>query len=317
MALKYEKPDRDLLDELQQVSVAGQKLLEELGKANRLPEDFPHLALSDMVEGLAGLKNGTAEGCRAPLENAHKELRAIRFDHFISEQTAGLLGDLPDKLRREEPIDTALQRFKGAIESALECYSRQAQENIDDSLPLAAKADNPQTASTEAAIASSAKADEAIKHDIDMAEELVSPDSNAGGNFVAVLHDALNLNRYGRGLLQLPELSREWLKPVVDQTKKYKSIIHATGRAVTWTAGRIRRIAEFYDKFKKNPGASTIEAMENIGRAMQKYGLKEPPPVDPEVQKAAEEQAERLLRKNLPVPDEIAVLVANRVGRFW
>jgi len=179
MALKYEIPNAALLDELEQVAASGDNLLHELSKVNRLPEDFPTQALIDMVEGLAGLKNGTAEGCRAPLENAHRELRAIRFDHFISAQKAETLGDLPDKLRREEPVDAALQRFKGAIESALECYSRQAREDIDDSLPQEAKQDNPQTASTKAAIEDSRQADAAILGDIEVAHEQVNEESTS------------------------------------------------------------------------------------------------------------------------------------------
>ena len=274
-----------------------------------------------MLSGLNGLKNGTAEGCRAPLENAHKELRAIRFDHFISPQNVTAHeeqhGKLPDKLRRDETIDNALQRFKASIESALECYSRQAHEEIDDDLPSAPKQENPQTSKVADFVAESEKANAAINASILDAQAVVNREMAEGDRYLLTLHDALNLNSYSRGIYQLPKLDKDWLKPLQQQLLALPDRLQNSAKALTQKAGAmIESTADFVmpsaqtiDEFKANPAQSVVRAVKNVGVAMQNIAPAVPPHVDPEIQKAAEEEAARLLKKNEAVPEEVAVNV--------
>ena len=98
MALGYEPPNDALLGELESVSEDARALLDFLKRQNTLPTTFPTEPLIAIGQFLADLPNGSAEGCRRPLEYARVRLPNIRREHFLKEDAAATLLD-----EEEEP----------------------------------------------------------------------------------------------------------------------------------------------------------------------------------------------------------------------
>jgi hypothetical protein len=72
--------------ELHEVASDAVVLADELAKANRLPSDFPAAQLLELLTELQKLPDGTAEGCRQPLEYARTRLPAIRRRFIQTEE---------------------------------------------------------------------------------------------------------------------------------------------------------------------------------------------------------------------------------------
>ena len=87
-ALHHSKPPESLLRELNEVATDAAGLADELRRAQNLPADFPAAELLEVMVQLQALPNGTAEGCRQPLEYARARLPAIRR-RFIKTEAWG------------------------------------------------------------------------------------------------------------------------------------------------------------------------------------------------------------------------------------
>lgn len=126
MALEYAKPDPELSRELAAVYDAAELLLGHVRSANNIPDDFPSDVLADIAQTLCDLEQGTAEGCRVPLEYARHRLPAIRSEHIVAvpeEDGAAAEGSNP-VLVRGELLDRHLVYLIAAVSTALEAYTR-------------------------------------------------------------------------------------------------------------------------------------------------------------------------------------------------
>ena len=88
--LEYDTPPLPLMVELRAVAAAALALAGELEKANNLPEDFPRDQMKDLLKGLKALPQGTAEGCREPLEYTRLQLPKTRRAFFQTEEQSRL-----------------------------------------------------------------------------------------------------------------------------------------------------------------------------------------------------------------------------------
>lgn len=109
MPLLYSKAEQELQQELEAVARDAGALLEHLRTSNQpLPPDFPAEQLQDIASTLTTLPDGTAEGCREPLEYARNRLPAIRREHMHLKETqprAGKNIDLPPDVERGQTLN--------------------------------------------------------------------------------------------------------------------------------------------------------------------------------------------------------------------
>lgn len=139
---------------------------------------------------------------------------------------------------------------------------------------------------------------------------MVGLETESGQHFLARLYDGLNLNRYGRGVLALPELTKKWFAALKTAINTLPDKIQQAGEILKKAADNLEPAAKTIDDFWNEPGKASIRALRNIGRAMQAFGKPgAPPEIDPEIQKKAERKATALLKVNQPVPDDIAINV--------
>jgi hypothetical protein len=84
--LTYTTPPPSLMIELHEVAVDAGALASEIARANQLPSNFPTEQLQELLMQLQLLPDGTAEGCRHPLEYARSRLPAIRRTFIQTEE---------------------------------------------------------------------------------------------------------------------------------------------------------------------------------------------------------------------------------------
>ena len=111
MALRHVPPDEALNRELLEVSRNSDALLQFLRAPNAIPETFPSSQLVEISQSLRDLPQGTAEGCRTPLEYARVRLPAIRREHILSDDQVPSLALPPSEVADAVVEGVREQRF--------------------------------------------------------------------------------------------------------------------------------------------------------------------------------------------------------------
>ena len=248
-------PDEALERELRQVAAAAGALATTLKQVNNaLPEGFPKDSVLDLCQALAGLPDGTAEGCRTDLEFARGFLPKIRRGFFADADDDRVADDdTPPPLEREGALDQRLSSLFSAVGTALDEYRFQAQEQAADLVeaeqPLAADPATRAALSDRAGILAQDAA--GIGDWLDT--EGVSATA-AGDALRRRVKDSENLSRATRAQLEAPTVDRVWLDR-----------LQQAGR---WTATGIQRLAEATKtalEFNR-PLFQAFEAFRNVDR---------------------------------------------------
>src|SRR5690242_15169397 len=118
MTLEYSQPPIELAEELDAVSTAANELNSALATLNfELPPDFQVDQLKAILDSLAALPSGTAEGCHITLEYARVRLAFIRRTFFAKPTSHDQPG-----LERGGSIDQKLTTAIVAAVTALDAY---------------------------------------------------------------------------------------------------------------------------------------------------------------------------------------------------
>ncbi len=180
MALGHVPPDETLNRELLDVARDSDALSAYLRAPNAIPDTFPGSQLVAICQSLGGLPDGTAEGCRVPLEYARVRLPAIRREHILSEDHVGPLAD-PDAappLLRGMGLDRLLKDLIAAVTTALDEYRRQATAPFDDTVGPEPIVDTPDDATIRAALAQSESLETELRNAGDEIRAATVPDSS-------------------------------------------------------------------------------------------------------------------------------------------
>ena len=227
MPLLHSSPTPILATELDEVASNAQELIEVLrhGLNVPLPVEFPRDQLIDICIALVQLPDGTAEGCRAPLEYARRRLPSIRSVHIAADRVQS--GEDAPLLVRGARVDQKLATLISSVSTALDAYGRlAADETGADFKPEAG------------IMASKATVDEVVTNarDLDAGlgiaqntiREVAQPGSTPADNLQRQLQDARGLTQLTSAEVRMPRVVPGWLRSTVDSLKGYPDLIRRT-----------------------------------------------------------------------------------------
>ena len=322
MALRHGPPNEALNRELRDVSRDSDALSEFLRAPNAIPDSFPSSQLVAICQSLGGLPQGTAEGCRVPLEYARVRLPAIRREHILSEDRIPPLAD-PDAvppLVRGMGLDRLLKDLIAAVTTALDEYRRQATEPFDDTVGPEPVVDTPDDANLRAALAQSQSVETELRNAGDEIRATTVPDSSRADRLLRTMKDAEGLNRLARAELGMKSVVLRWYRAAVDALQDYPALIRRFGEAVILGVDVAQPFAKRWNDLWSHLSDFILDELREIGetfvelaRSLEKRGartLAEPrdEEIDPR-QIKAEHKARELILSGKPVPPAVAALV--------
>ncbi len=231
MALKYKKPNAELLRELDSVSQDALNVISAVTELNFLPDDFPAAALVDICETLSDLPNGTAEGCRVPLEYARGRIPAIRRKHFLVEDVALLESDDPSLLRGMS-LDRRLSELIASIATALDEYRFQASEQRDDAIASLTAIDVTNEPKIDQVTLEADKVEQAMRSASADLNEMAVNDSSNADLLSRSLKDAEGLARVSKAEVGFDAVVVRWYESIASAAKKMPKVIMTAAKAV-------------------------------------------------------------------------------------
>jgi len=259
--------------------------------------------------------NGDAEGSREQMLTGHRQLSNIsqEFIRLIRDEDNQQEPVLDRKSDYGSKIDGLIQKLFNAIRE----YEKQAGEEIFDAFKPDAHInipdDDPQALDVQNA---STDLDAALDESSAQADRILKPDSENADRLKRQLVSAKGTNLLIGISVHLKTEAGEWYTRLVNSLRDYEA--HLTNavkrleRGSDIVAGFEDAVDEGITKTIETVcfqlGRTTRAAMKMINR-LHKETLQKIPPIDPEVQKAAEAKATELLRRNKAVPDDVALNV--------
>jgi len=274
MALEYERPHPDLMRELQDVARDADLLIVHLREDNTLPESFPTGELRDFCTTLSGLQQGTAEGCRAPLEHARARLPAIRREFLIGEDHAPPVTN-PDAApppMRGMALDQLLRNLYASVGTALDQYRQLAGAVLDDTVtgePTATARDEP----TVKQAAGDARRLEQILHDgARQVDDMAEPGSANIDRLTRRMRDAEGLARSAGAELRMRTIVIRWFRNIAASLRNYPDLIRRAGAAVQVGADIARPLAHVWHEFEKRGMDLVLQTTTDVGNALVEVG---------------------------------------------
>ena len=322
MSLGRSGPDEPLNRELMDVSRDADEILAYFRAPNAIPDSFPTRQLVEICRSLKELPDGSAEGCRTPLEYARWRLPQIRREHFLSEEHLPPLvdEDEPPPLVRGMELDRLLVSLIGAVTTALDEYRHQAAEEFDDTVGPELVVDVPDDDNIRAAVAKSRSAETALRTAGDEIREITVPGSSGADQLLRAVKDAEVLHRLARAELAMKSVVLRWYGAVVDKLQDYPRLIHGLGDAIVIGVDVARAFIKRWDDFWSDAGDFVLKQIGDTGKMFAEVAriLEQHRPrtsdmpheeaVDPRGIKA-EREARDLILSGKPVPPEIAAWV--------
>ncbi|MFC2969477.1 OST-HTH/LOTUS domain-containing protein [Acidimangrovimonas pyrenivorans] len=234
MALKYNKPNAALRQELVSVSQAATEVISAINEQNFLPDDFPTASLIDICTTLSDLKNGTAEGCRAPLEYARGRVPAIRRNHFLVEdpnEAAGAPSGEPALLRGMS-LDQRLSELIASITTALDEYRYQASEQNEEDLSNLRSVTVSSESEISRVVTDADKIEIMMRTAFEELDSISNADSQSADTLSRTLKDTEGLARVSKAELSFGVVVVRWYKNIVTAAKKMPKAIETAAKGV-------------------------------------------------------------------------------------
>lgn len=234
LALKYRKPNPQLHLELKSVSLDAQRVIEAIEAQNFLPDDFPAITLIDICTTLFDLPNGTAEGCRTPLEYARGRIPAIRRNHFFVEEENDLHTDIDSEpqLLRGMSLDRCLKDLISSIATALDEYRFQASEQHDEATDLLLETSVPRSPDIAEVISGAESVELSMRSASSELNEIAEPQSENADALARALKDTEGLARVSKAELNFGSVVVRWYKNIAFAAKKMPKVIIAAAKGV-------------------------------------------------------------------------------------
>jgi len=314
MPLQHTSPTPTLATELDEVASNAQELIEVLRRGLNvpLPAEFPQDQLIDICATLVQLPEGTAEGCRAPLEYARKRLPSIRREHIAADRPQG--GEDAPLLVRGARLDQKLATLISSVSTALDAYGRlAADETGADFKPEAGIKASKTT--VDDVVASARDLDVGLGDAQETVKEVAQPDSTQVDNLQRQLQDARGLTQLTSAEVRMPRVVPGWLRSTVDALKSYPDLIRRsmTGLQVgadvaevwvdRWHEFKHESVRFLFEQFRKATKAG--ERTADILDRQQKGNAPPPKPTEPEPEVDDDVGAARAVRRRDQVQGDV------------
>lgn len=269
MPLGYEPPNDSLLSELASVSEDAGALVDFLNRQNILPATFPTVPLIAIGQSLFDLPNGSAEGCRKPLEYARVRLPAIRREHFLKEDAEAIRLDEEEEppLLRGMTLDRLMKNLIASVTTALDEYRDQARQHFDDTIRAEPTAELDDM-STRQAIATSLKLEIDVAATADDISKNAMPGSTNIERLTRRLSDANSLFRAVRAELQFKRVVLRWYHELADGVKALPRLIGAAGDAIKLGVDLARPLAEWWLETERRVTELAFQEIASFGDAL-------------------------------------------------
>jgi Leucine-rich repeat (LRR) protein len=276
MPLRYTKPPEGLARELREVARDADALASALtdGLNFDLPAEFPWHQLREICRSLAQLPNGTAEGCRVPLEYARNRLPAIRREHIPSEDSSesGSSSGSASPLTRDSRIDECLRHLIASTTTAFDEYRRLASEAPrEEPTPDAARPVPDELA--QSAISQSLRLDAELSAARKTVEELSNPGSVGADNLKRQYQDTQQLNGMVRAELAMRRMVASWYRNIVKGLDKLPSVIRATTNGLRIGTDIAEIAAERWHDFSRNTTKAAIDEIRKTLDALEAVAI--------------------------------------------
>ncbi len=322
MPLKHEKPNPALIRELIEVRDAARDLNNLVKAASGLPNDFPLGPFENMLLSLMGLPDGTAADARPILHAADK--RGVKLRHEYSKRPRAKepqnAREFVPPFERGQKLDKSLSELRTALGTALEeCRIQEIGDHPDEDFdPWGYDAvDNDPDVE---GLAGQERRDlERLSHELDTAitetsdsvRGILNTETDNSDRLLRSLADLRNLNlitqaeaSFAKGKSRV----RESLHRAIEMKPK---ILVGFADAIESGTDFAEPLYKDWKAFKKDKMGYVLGKARTFSGFLRQHAdrLTPPPPVNPEVQKAAEREAMLLLSKNRAVPDAVAMNV--------
>jgi hypothetical protein len=262
---------------LNEVAVDAGALATELGKANRLPTDFPINQVQELLEGLQALPSGTGEGCLKALEIALSRLPAIRKKYFETEEQSrrSRNGEEVPPLTRGMVIDQRLGALISSITTALDEYRALASveaDNVTDTAPsITIDAWSIEIVS---AVEATKSAEQNLLDGANDVEKVAEPSSANADSLKRQMRDARGLLRLARVELRMPEFVPRWFRKIVNAIKDYPGLLLTTSKSIQIGVDVARPLADAWYRFEHGFARLVLDSVEQAARGLEEVAQK-------------------------------------------
>jgi Leucine-rich repeat (LRR) protein len=276
--LTYTTPPPSLMIELREVTTDSHMLATELATANQLPSEFPVEQLQEMLVELQSLPDGTAEGCRQPLEYARSRLPAIRRKFIQTEEQSRRPRadeDEPPPLTRGMVIDQRLGALISSVTTALDEYRALASVELDDAADTAPslKIDTKSPDVVEA-MAAAKTAEQRLDEGAAEVTRITEPGSITADNLKRQMHDALSLLRLARIELRMPEFVPRWYQKATEGIKNYPRILKNTAKTIRMGIDVARPLVDAWSHFQHGYKTLILDSLERAAQGLEAVSKK-------------------------------------------
>ena len=313
--LTYTTPPLSLMRELQEVANDAAALANELARANRLPADFPAEQLHELLAELQTLRDGTAEGCRQPLEYARARLPAIRRQFIQTEDQSRQPredAEAPPPLTRGMTIDVRLGALVNSVTTALDEYRALASVEEDDAADTSPSAAlDPNAPDIAAAMTSARRAETTIAEGLDELAAMARPGSANADNLQRQMRDTRGLLSLARIELRMPAFVPRWYRKTIDTISDYPRILRGTATLIQVGVDIARPLSDGWHKFQHGSLTAILDGVEHAATGLKDVARKwevdrTTPPPDPQPATAppdfSNQAAEDLIRGGQALP---------------
>ena len=274
MALRHVQANEALARELLDVARDSDLLLEFLRAPNAVPESFPTTQVEEICRSLSDLPEGTAEGCRAPLEYARVRLPAIRREHIIGEDQAPEPGneDEAPPLIRGMGLDRLFRDLIASVTTTLDEYRLQASEHFDDTVGPELAVGAHDVAGVRSAMDKSRAVEEQLHTAAETIRETTVAESSRADQLRRTVKDAENVNRLARAELGMKTVVLRWFRATVESLKDYPGLIRRCGDAIVVGVDVAQPLNQRWSDFWSNLANFALNELRECGYALQQVG---------------------------------------------
>ena len=265
------------MQELNEVAADAGALATELGKANRLPTDFPINQVRELLEGLQALPSGTGEGCLKPLEIALSRLPAVRKKYFETEEQSRLSrnGEEVPPLTRGMVIDQRLGALISSITTALDEYRALASVEADKATDTAPSITiDASSIEIMSAVEATKSAEQNLLAGATEVEKVAKPSSANADSLRRQMRDARGLLRLARVELRMPEFVPRWFRKIVSGIKDYPGLLLATSKSIQIGIDVARPLIGAWSSFEHGFFKLVLNSIEKAARGLEEVAQK-------------------------------------------
>ena len=274
MTLEYTLPPESLKIELDELSRVSLELIDAVKTSNVIGENFPKHQLLEIAGALCNLNNGTAEGCRVPLEYARVRLPAIRREYFRTPSSK-------DNVWLEETVapvrgmklDASLGTVIAAVSTTLDEYRQLATATPDSPFKehVSIFVTEPDRA---VAVAQSLRLQEYTQNAANVINSVAIEGSPRAEQFSRALVDVKTSNGLAEAEASFGLSVSKWLRPLVANLRIYPDILKKIGISMQIGVDIAQPLWDRWGDFWANVENLLFDEIRKTGKAFEDLATK-------------------------------------------